>query len=180
MDNMSILLIACSFLGAILVLIQAALMFGSHLNYPAFNAQIAKLCRAGNRERAIKLCNAVPRALYPAAVRAVLETAGTMQGETNLSLARARLQRVFEETFKKQRLRFARQRLLSLAALPLLIGSVLYPMMYDLPVPVAVYGGSGSGVLVLAWIASATGALNRAPKQFEEDLLPALLESLSD
>jgi hypothetical protein len=46
-------------------------MFSIHER--AFTAQIAKLLRAQNRDRALKLCNAVPRAYYVAMIKAVLD-----------------------------------------------------------------------------------------------------------
>jgi len=48
------------------------LMMGS-LNAPAFNAMIEKLLSAGNRDRALKLCNAAPNAPYALVVKAMLK-----------------------------------------------------------------------------------------------------------
>lgn len=77
------------------------LMFFS-IHSEAFTLQILKLLKAGNLERAIKLCSAVPRAFYVAMIKATLEAAHKCKPDDGRGLVEETLRDAFQREYSVQ------------------------------------------------------------------------------
>lgn len=65
--------IAISVTGVGLTLLRLMLLMFVRINIGMFNEQVVKLVKAGNVDRAIKLCAAAPRSAYAAAIKKTLK-----------------------------------------------------------------------------------------------------------
>jgi len=83
------------------------------INHEAFTAQILKLLKARNYDRALKLCRVVPKAFYPAMVTAVLEAGSKCKASDGEALIRETLRDAFQREYKLQ---FGRARKLGFLA----------------------------------------------------------------
>lgn len=107
--------VALAIVGAALVTGHLFVLVLGGINGPAFTAAIRKLLDAGNRDRAIKLTNAAPRAHLAVIWRAGLEASLERRADEGESLVREVLRESVEGALAKERRRLRRAGLLSLA-----------------------------------------------------------------
>jgi biopolymer transport protein ExbB len=96
------------------------LFFKLNINAPAFMAQIERLVRAGNVDRAIKLCNAAPSAALPRVIKAGLMRANRSDLEISSAIEEATL----EVVPKVQRRTPQLQAIANIATLMGLLGTI--------------------------------------------------------
>ncbi|HUH03760.1 MAG TPA: hypothetical protein VML75_17315 [Kofleriaceae bacterium] len=106
---------ALAILGAALVTAHLFALVVGGINGPAFTAALRKLLDANNRDRAIKLTNAAPRAHLALIWRAGLEASLERRADEGESLVREVLRESVEGALAKERRRVRRAALLSLA-----------------------------------------------------------------
>ncbi len=80
----------------------------SEINAPAFDAQIEKLLQAGNRDRALKLCNAAPNAPYVAVIKAMLEQSSQLSADDGEGLISESIAEAHQREVEVQRRRVNR------------------------------------------------------------------------
>ncbi len=138
------------------------LMFNS-INSEAFTQQILKLLEAGNLDRAIKLCNAAPRAFYVAMVKATLEAAQKCRPDDGKPLVEETLRDAFQREYSVQM-----KRARSLGFLPpigaLVAAGGLFMAGSDPVEPAVVY--APPIIAVMLWI----GSLRKVQKLRERSM----------
>jgi hypothetical protein len=144
------------------------------INGPAFTAAIRKLLEANNRDRAIKLTNAAPRAHLAVIYRAGLESSLGRSADEGESLVREVLRESIERAVAREERRVRRASLLLLAgaAAALGAGSIAYSGQGTPP-------GAVTGLVLAAIVGALLGwhrtnrsiaELRRLAAQLVEDL----------
>jgi len=169
--KMDPLVYVCAVVAVMLpVLRWLPLMFYS-INHEAFTAQIVKLLKAGNAERALKLCNAVPRAFYVAMMKALLEAGQACKPDDGEGIVSESLRDAFQREQAKQ-LRRARN-LGFLAPIGVLVAAAgLFLAGSDPAEPAVVY--APPVITVMLWIGSVrkVGKLRDRSAEGLEQILP--------
>jgi hypothetical protein len=88
--------------GMVLLVGRLVPLLWAEVNAPAFDAAIEKLLRAGNPDRARKLCQAAPRSAHVAVVRALLERSAAHAPRDGEHLIRESLQEVCDREIALQ------------------------------------------------------------------------------
>lgn len=140
------LVVAFTGVGMTLVGLRWILLRGLHIHYEMFNVQILKLIRAGNVERAVKLCGAVPRCSYALALQAALAAGQKRQGRYGPEI-QAAAQAAFQREMDAQLGKLKVPAVLGGLGLVLLLCAAGYALANQLPVPGFSYGVMGAGVL---------------------------------
>lgn len=154
-------------LGAALLALRLALLFGTHINYKAFNAQILKLVKADNIERAIKLTNAAPRCSYALALRAALQAGLKNQGRYGPEIQAATTS-AFTREMEAQLAGLASLTWLGVGGLVLLVCGVGYGMAYRVPVHTAVHVVAGLGLAAQLYSVVIVRAMKQAMELFPQ------------
>lgn len=171
-------------LGALLLALRVALLFGLALNHNAFNVQIAKLCRARNRARAIKLCGAVPRVPYAAALRTTLRGLDGLDSYGGAEGLREGVRRVFAvalATHSAGPLRL--QRVLGVLGVMAITAGVGLSAHFGGPLHQGVWIAVALGVGALLWGSSVVKGIRSGPALLEmvlDDIVEPLEAELAE
>ncbi len=99
-----------------LALLRASRLFVEMLDVAKFNEAMGKLLRAGNRDRARKLANAVPKAIYGYVARALIERSFELQADDGRGMVTDALRERLHQELEQQTRRMQRWDWLSVLA----------------------------------------------------------------
>jgi hypothetical protein len=140
-----LLILVCSGLAGALVAVQGAWLLFHQVDVAKFNAAVTRVCDEGQRDKALRLCQAAPNSSYVGVVKAILEEAG----RSTPADAQARLRSVLQRTRawqlqKMKSMRWNAPLALALACVVPLLASAREPM------PLEFLGVSGVIVILAA------------------------------
>ncbi len=154
-------------LGFVLVGLRWFLLRGVKVNYRAFNAVMIKLVKAGNVDRALKVCAAVPRCSYARALAAGLRAGQRREDARGFEVQDA-ARAAFDEELSAQLETFFLPAMVGGLGLAMILCGVGFALSYRVPVYPAMYVVAGLGGL--AYLASLTipRGVKRSPILFAE------------
>ncbi len=164
--------------GVGLAIVRTVQVFRWQINIPAFNAALIKLARAGNMERALKLCRVAPNAIYARMVTPAIQAA--MDQETDGLRRAAAMERAFAEAEPAAMKLDHNGPLLSGIALAACVAAAAVALVSGVAPVQYVLAGAAAPAAVSLFSLNASRRLRRNARPRFQELVAAVRKSTED